>query len=252
MQQTLRNTSFTEIKLNFGGDYSGIYSHTPGPPVGSSHGFSGSSMYLPPSASGSDPEVGPPQSSQSYSTSDPEVGPSQGVQSYSGSPYLPPSGMAEQSPQAAAGFSYPNRRRRVRGRQLSEESVTLFGDLFFRFLGVNTDQCKKRFVCELEFRNPFLGYAMRYVGVELFKEYVTSKEGPQAPKKFTDCAKLYTECRAPNETSTGIIRKRRKQIRRQKNSTTTESNSVEETTTEVNDEDFKTNLFLKYFEVDKT
>lgn len=182
--------------------------------------------------------------------------------SYSGPQYLPPSGSSGGVSQslsypatAGAGVSqdptsqYPtNRRRRVSstGRQISEESQTLFGDLMFRFLGVNTDECKRRFVCELEFRNPFMGYAFKYIGlvnifivktfdfifslyrVELFKEFVTPKDGDNAPKKFTDCAKLYTECRAPNEQPTGVIKK--KQLRR-RNQTVTPS-TIDETTVE--------------------
>lgn len=112
---------------NAGPDTSGIYSQTPSPV------YSGPS-YLPPTG-------GSVQQSLSY----------------------PVSANAGPSPDAS---QYPSRRRRVSstGRQISEETQTLFGDLMFRFLGVNTDQCKRRFVCELEFRNPFMGYAFKYIG----------------------------------------------------------------------------------------
>lgn len=118
-----------------GFDSSSVYSNTPGP----SPAYSGPT-YLPPGP-GSAPGTGP--------GSDP-------------------------SASAPQGFSY-NRRKGSSGgrsldddagtgRQISEESVNTFSDLIFRFLSVNSDQCRRRFVCELEFRNPYLGYAFKYVG----------------------------------------------------------------------------------------
>lgn len=89
-----------------------------------------------------------------YSSYPPSGGGGPGA-SFSG----PPSAMAD----TLAPTSYPSRRQ-SNGRQLSESSAQLFGDLFFRFLGVETEVCKKRFICEMQFRNPFLGYAFRYIG----------------------------------------------------------------------------------------
>lgn len=66
--------------------------------------------------------------------------------------------------------------------------------------------------------------------VELFKQYVTPKDGPDAPKQFVDCAKLYSECKAPNEHSVGVNKRRR--VYRRKNQTTTPAYE-EETTNEV-------------------
>lgn len=92
---------------------------------------------------------------------------------YSGPTYLPPSGNFANAPPSGSGGSpdasqigapFTNRRQGFKGRQISEETQTIFGDLLFRFLGVNTDQCRRRFVCELEFRNPFMRYAVKYIG----------------------------------------------------------------------------------------
>lgn len=58
----------------------------------------------------------------------------------------------------------PNRRTSVRGRAIDNESSQMATDLMFRFLGVNTAECRRRFVCELEFRNPIVEHAMRYIG----------------------------------------------------------------------------------------
>lgn len=130
-----------------GGDYSGIYSHTP---AGPSPTYAGPS-YLPPS----NPDSSFPSPNNAYL---PAAG-------GDGSSYSsPPSGASDPSGQPTAGYPYPNRRHSSSGRQISEESVSIFGDLVFRFLGVGTDQCRKRFVCELEYRNPFMRYAVKYFG----------------------------------------------------------------------------------------
>lgn len=64
--------------------------------------------------------------------------------------------------------------------------------------------------------------------VDLFKDYITPKDSKNAPKKFTDCQKLFSECRAPNEHPIGI-KKRRKPLK-EENETTYET-PVEDTTT---------------------
>lgn len=46
-------------------------------------------------------------------------------------------------------------------------SVIDIGELAFRFLGVNTDGCRKRFVCELDIRaqtNPITRLAFSFIG----------------------------------------------------------------------------------------
>lgn len=67
--------------------------------------------------------------------------------------------------------------------------------------------------------------------VELFKQYVTPKNNESAPRQFTDCAKLYSECRAPNEHPIGVDSKKRRKNFKNKNQTVTPT--VEETTQEV-------------------
>lgn len=116
-----------------GGDFSGAYSYTPGP-----QGYDNPIQYNP--------------------------------QPYIAPTYLPASdnfAAPVSAPDAAAAPS----RRYTRdadslegGRQITEETQSIFTDLFFRFLGVTTDVCRKRFVCELEFRNPALRGAIRYIG----------------------------------------------------------------------------------------
>lgn len=113
-----------------GGDIGGIYSYTPpGPPSG-------------------------------YANVQPYVAPN----------YLPPTDSYGSPIQASqdAGSQPPSRRysrnAQEGGRQISDETVSIFTDLIFRFLGVQTDVCRRRFVCELEFRNPHFRNAIRYIG----------------------------------------------------------------------------------------
>jgi len=139
------------------------------------HGlFSADGISSYPGSSYSDSYGPPPSLGEPYESSFSGVyanTPSAPSPTYSGPNYLPPTGGQSQGGPPSGGggdlsqYNYPNRRKaRQSGRQVSEESVTIFGDLVFRFLDVKTDTCRRRFVCELEFRNPFMGYAMKYLG----------------------------------------------------------------------------------------
>lgn len=64
--------------------------------------------------------------------------------------------------------------------------------------------------------------------VELFKEFITPRDATEAPRKFTDCARLYSECRAPNEQPIGV---NKKEVRRKYQTVTPSTN--DETTIEV-------------------
>lgn len=70
---------------------------------------------------------------------------------------------SDQTDVSENGYLPPNRRMRGRAME-SDSSSQMITDLLFRFLGVNTLECRKRFVCELEFRNPMVEHAMRYIG----------------------------------------------------------------------------------------
>lgn len=116
---------------NYGGDYSAGPSNAYLPP---------SNSYLPPSGSGvSDSgSIGPNNPSNSY---------------------LPPSGSSNTYNSPPPGASVASRAMGIGGMDVS--------DLIFRFLGVDTMDCRMRFVCELEYRtrsNPLMGYAFEYIG----------------------------------------------------------------------------------------
>lgn len=98
-----------------------------------------------------------------------------------------------------------------------------WGEIAFQFLGVDTMGCRKRFVCEFDFRaarNPFTRMAYTLIGYvqsiivfiwivaerfrinfskNFFDKYRDlSSDAPKATK-FTDCARMYRECAAAEE-----------------------------------------------------
>lgn len=122
-------------------DTSGVYSLTPGPAIPTS-GYSSVAAQ--------------PYSAPSYLPPDNQ--------------YLPPDntyGSQTTGDAVAAGSSYPSRRYKreiTHERQITDETQNMFSEMIFTFLGVNTNVCRKRFVCELEFRNPQLRNAIRFIG----------------------------------------------------------------------------------------
>lgn len=97
------------------------------------------------------------------------------------------------------------------------------GELAFRFLGVDSEGCRRRFVCELDFRaqfNPvtrlaysFIGYivffalifgSINYINFvcclfiyrrNFFEKYRVNDENLPEPKRFRDCAKVHRNCK---------------------------------------------------------
>jgi hypothetical protein len=125
-----------------GNDISSVYSLTPGPAIPTSGYPSISSQpysapsYLPP-----DNQYLPPDNSPSA-----------------------PSGSGDAIAAASGYQSLRYKRDTSTGRQITEETQNMFSEMLFTFLGVNTEVCRKRFVCELEFRNPQLRNAIRFIG----------------------------------------------------------------------------------------
>jgi hypothetical protein len=104
-------------------------------------------------------------SAPSYSSGPSAPSPVYGVPSYSSYPTASAAGASASGQVDTSDNSYlpPNRRRRGRAME-SDSTPQMITDLLFRFLGVNTLECRKRFVCELEFRNPMVEHAMKYIG----------------------------------------------------------------------------------------
>ncbi|XP_030379858.1 uncharacterized protein LOC115628049 [Scaptodrosophila lebanonensis] len=76
----------------------------------------------------------------------------------------------------------------------AEEQIA---DFMFAFLGLDSKACRRRFVCEMEFRsklNPLSSMAFRIVGRGFFEKY-TNALNPQArATNFSECATVNPEC----------------------------------------------------------
>ncbi|XP_031622464.1 uncharacterized protein LOC116340234 [Contarinia nasturtii] len=88
-----------------------------------------------------------------------------------------------------------HRRRRATRPQIDFIDI---GELAFRFLGVDTEGCRKRFVCELDFRaraNPITRLAFSFIGRNFFERYRILDKNIAKPKKFSDCSKAFNDCK---------------------------------------------------------
>lgn len=97
------------------------------------------------------------------------------------------------------------------------------GELAFQFLGVNTEGCRRRFICEFDFRtrnNPIMKFTyglIRWVTIKaanvsfinnnfiiyyfqssrsLFDRYRDLSDGNIQPQLFSDCARIFNDCKA--------------------------------------------------------
>lgn len=100
--------------------------------------------------------------------------------------------------------SSPGPYRRTGGstkRSAEDNSSFDFSELAFTVLGVDSKECRKRFICEMSVnynRNPIVGTAYKMISSQFFPAY--AKEIDQkAPKSIKDCATLYSGCRGPND-----------------------------------------------------
>ncbi|XP_053674404.1 uncharacterized protein LOC128724707 [Anopheles nili] len=95
----------------------------------------------------------------------------------------------------------PHRRRSIREAvRPGEESdlllTDMMTDLAFSFLGVHTTDCRKRFVCEVDFRAKsdfLLKLGTRMLGVDIFRKYRSPDD--VSAGSLQQCAELYSKCR---------------------------------------------------------
>lgn len=67
----------------------------------------------------------------------------------------------------------------------------------FNFLGVNSKGCRRRFVCEMEFRSnrdPLTAMAFRIVGRGLLGPYLNENKQTSKAVSFQECAKVNPDC----------------------------------------------------------
>lgn len=71
-------------------------------------------------------------------------------------------------------------------------------DIIFAFLGVGSDSCRKRFLCEMEFRsndNPLTQMAFRVIGRGIFTKYVRNEDEEPMPRSFAECGQVHSDCK---------------------------------------------------------
>lgn len=67
----------------------------------------------------------------------------------------------------------------------------------FAFLGLDSKACRRRFVCEMEFRsklNPITSMGFRIVGRGFFEKYTNSRNPHSRATNFFECATVNPEC----------------------------------------------------------
>ncbi|XP_039488421.1 uncharacterized protein LOC120449834 [Drosophila santomea] len=76
----------------------------------------------------------------------------------------------------------------------AEEQIA---DFMFAFLGLDSKACRRRFVCEMEFRsklNPMTSMAFRIVGRGFFEKYTNARNPLARATSFGECAAVNSEC----------------------------------------------------------
>ncbi|KAH8402154.1 hypothetical protein KR009_010165 [Drosophila setifemur] len=76
----------------------------------------------------------------------------------------------------------------------AEEQIA---DFMFAFLGLDSKACRRRFVCEMEFRsklNPMTSMAFRIVGRGFFEKYTNARNPQARATNFGECAAVNPEC----------------------------------------------------------
>ncbi|XP_055610410.1 uncharacterized protein LOC129757272 [Uranotaenia lowii] len=134
--------------------------------------------------------------------------------SYSTGPGAP-SIAASASAMAAAGSK--RRGRRDVGRQEDQELLEnemywtdQLTELGFRFLGVDTRACRKRFVCEFDFhsrQNPILLFVTRAMGRDIFHNYRDASD--EKARSYRDCGRIYAECAVPKRPTRPVSHRRK-------------------------------------------
>lgn len=73
-----------------------------------------------------------------------------------------------------------------------------WAEIAFQFLGVDSDGCRRRFTCELDFRvkgSPFTRFVFSMVSPKYFNKYRDLSKDAIKPTSFADCARIHRECK---------------------------------------------------------
>ncbi|KAM7347129.1 uncharacterized protein ACRADG_006789 [Cochliomyia hominivorax] len=77
---------------------------------------------------------------------------------------------------------------------VTEERI---GEFMFDFLGLDTPACRRRFICEMEFkskRNPLTAMGFRIIGRSFFAKYTNDKNPLKQAQNFGECAAVNADC----------------------------------------------------------
>jgi len=115
------------------------------------------------------------------------------------SPTSGPSGAAAAGATAATEHARTTRRIYNQMRQFGNpmfDNIN-WAEIAFQFLGVDSDGCRRRFTCELDFRvkgSPFTRFVFSMVSPKYFNKYRDLSKGATTPTSFADCARIHREC----------------------------------------------------------
>lgn len=121
-----------------------------------------------------------------------------GVVGSSGGP--PTGGIPSAQAGAAADKAQQTRRIYNQMRQLGNpmfDNIN-WAEIAFQFLGVDSDGCRRRFTCELDFRvkgSPFTRFVFSMVSPKFFNKYRDLSKDADKPTSFSDCARIHRECK---------------------------------------------------------
>uniref|UniRef100_A0A336MIJ9 CSON015282 protein n=1 Tax=Culicoides sonorensis TaxID=179676 RepID=A0A336MIJ9_CULSO len=133
----------------------------------------------------------------SHPPSGADVYPSTGYSSY-------PGAVSGDVPAEVLAESHYKRKGRSLDGEDNEARATSNGidvaEIMFGFLNVRTLDCKRRFVCEVDFiskRDPWIRMGYNLMGEGIFKKYRTNDS--VNVKKYRECLKLFESCKTPHE-----------------------------------------------------
>ncbi|XP_055380191.1 uncharacterized protein LOC129611213 [Condylostylus longicornis] len=111
---------------------------------------------------------------------------------------FPSSSFLDTSPSSISGtehFASDKKWKRQSRESRQLESEEQISTIFFTFLGVDSDACRRRFVCEWEFkskRTPITNLVFRVFGRGIFTKYLKNSN---EIRTFDDCGRVHNECR---------------------------------------------------------
>ncbi|XP_075155579.1 uncharacterized protein LOC142228937 [Haematobia irritans] len=83
------------------------------------------------------------------------------------------------------------------GRQMAPINEEQIGNFMFMFLGLDSKACRRRFICEMEFRskyNPLTSMAFRVLSRSFFSKYTNDNNDMGKAHSYRECAAVNSEC----------------------------------------------------------